>query len=65
MRNSIDCYEIDRYEVHVFKDDTTQSWHTTFDTEDEAIEFATEFIQDHPGFKFKLCKIYHAILSQG
>ena len=41
MRNSIDCYEIDRYEVHVFKDDTTQSWHTTFDTEDEAIEFAT------------------------
>ena len=32
MRYSIECYEIDRYEVHVYKDGTTQGWKVPFDT---------------------------------
>ncbi len=64
MKYSIDCYEIDRYEVHVYKDGTTQGWKVPFDTEEDAVEYAAEFIQDHPNFKLKLYRIEHAVLSQ-
>lgn len=63
MKYSIDCYEIDRYEVRIYENGIMHL-QVCFDTEEAAVEYAAEFIQDHPDFKLKLYRIEHAVLSQ-
>jgi len=57
---SISCWEIDRYEVHLYYNGRDLGGNNSFDTEEEAVAFGQEYIKKYPDWTFCVLKIARA-----
>lgn len=53
-------YEIERYEVHLFVGKSNIGGNNYFDCEEDAINFALDYVKEHPGWSFKIFRIERA-----
>lgn len=61
MKNySIDCWELDRYEVHLYCNGRDIGGNNFFGTEEEAVAYGQNYVKEYPEWTFRVYKLMRA-----